>query len=110
MKIDHHAQREPGNEAAIIHWGGALIGICMMIFIPTPEANILNDIYCGRFESKLAWPYADSESCSKTVAEQPRPQGFSLKKWVGKSPREEVDSGTAKYGLTRHSALLEVIY
>ena len=81
-----------------------------MIFIPTPEANILNDIYCGRFESKLAWPYADSESCSKTIAEQPRPQGFSLKKWVGKSHREEVDSGTAKYGLTRHSALLENIY
>ena len=43
MKIDHHAEREPGNEVAIIHWGGAsnlessiLIGICMMIFIPKP--------------------------------------------------------------------------
>ena len=41
-----------------------------MIFIPTPEANILNDFYCSRFESGLAWPYADSESCSKTIAEQ----------------------------------------
>ena len=58
-----------------------------MIVIPTPDANILNDIYCGRFESGLAWPYADSESCSKTIAEQ----------W-------------AKYGLTRHSGLLENIY
>ena len=41
-----------------------------MIFIPSPEANILNDIYCGCFESGLAWPYPDSESCSKTIAEQ----------------------------------------
>ena len=77
MKIDHHAEREPGNKVAIIHWGEAstlessiLIGICMIIFIPTPEADILRDIYCGCFESGLAWPYADSESCSKTTAEQ----------------------------------------
>ena len=52
-----------------------------MIFIHTPEANILHDICCGYFET-----------LTQTVSHFLN------------------YSGTAKYGLTRHSVLLENIY
>ena len=52
-----------------------------MIFIPTPEANILHDICCGCFET-----------LTQTVSHFLN------------------YSGTAKYGLTRHCGLLENIY
>ena len=41
--------------------------------------------------TSIAWKRGANKRGNREILWQPRPQGFSLKKWVGKSPGDEVD-------------------
>ena len=57
-------------------------------------------------DDKYTKSLAKNKVC--VIIHQLRPHGFSLKKWVGKSPEDEVNNSYARYSETRFTQIYKV--